>query len=203
MRQLTLSDVSQGGSPKIQSQKLSTYLFVLLVFLTIIFIAGQAQTKKNTSVLAREQIATTNVQTYVLRLHPGQDLREQLELFTKEQKLTSGYIVTAVGSLQKAALRLANKSESTVWEDKFEIVSLVGTLAQDAPHLHIAISDGTGKTIGGHLVKGCEIYTTAEIVIGVLPTVRFTRERDVQTGYAELKFRPASVKRAKKLGDTK
>ncbi|MEH2445742.1 MAG: DUF296 domain-containing protein [Nostoc sp.] len=32
-------------------------------------------------------------------------------------------------------------------------------------HLHIAISDQEGKTIGGNLDDGCIIYTTTEIVI--------------------------------------
>jgi predicted DNA-binding protein with PD1-like motif len=131
----------------------------------------------------------TGVKTYALRLRPGQDLRIELERFAKRKGIRAGFIITAVGSLQKASLRLANQSNSTSFEDKFEIVSLVGTLSADGPHLHLSLADSSGKTIGGHLVEGSIIYTTAEIVVGELKGVRFTRERDEQTGYQELRIR--------------
>ena len=128
---------------------------------------------------------------------PKQDLRKQLELFVKQHKLRAGLILTAVGSLQKVSLRLADQKDSTTFEGKYEIVSLVGTLSPDGVHLHISVSDSTGKTIGGHLVEGCEIYTTAEIVIAEARGLAFTREQDAQTGYKELKIHriPRSNKR--------
>lgn len=136
-----------------------------------------------------EEASTIRMKTFVLRLLPGQDLRVELERFAKAKNLQAGFIVTGVGSLRKAALRLADKSDSTNFDGRFEIVSLVGTLSQDGPHLHISISDGDGKTIGGHLVAGCEIYTTAEIVIGEALGLRMTREPDAASGYNELKVR--------------
>jgi predicted DNA-binding protein with PD1-like motif len=75
-------------------------------------------------------------------------------------------------------------------QDKFEIVSLVGTLSTHGIHLHISISDKDGKTIGGHLEKGCLIYTTAEIVIGVSEDFIFVRTVDENTGYKELEIQP-------------
>ena len=139
--------------------------------------------------LAFERGESDGIKVYALRLRPGQDLRKELERFTKERDLRAGFIITTVGSLQKASLRLADKSEATSFEGKFEIVSLVGTLAQDGVHLHISISDGTGRTIGGHLVEGCQIYTTAEIVIGEASGMVFSRETDKATGYKELTIR--------------
>jgi predicted DNA-binding protein with PD1-like motif len=53
-------------------------------------------------------------------------------------------------------------------------------------HLHIAISDSEGKTTGGHLVTGCRIYTTAEIVIAVFEGVIYRREYAEDSGYEEL-----------------
>lgn len=142
---------------------------------------------------AWEEASTDNARIYVLRLKPGQDLRLELERFAKAKHIQAGYIVTCVGSLQKAALRLADNSDSTNFSGKFEIVSLVGTLSQDGPHLHISLSDGEGKTTGGHLVEGCEIYTTAEIVIGDAKGLKMTREQDSQSGYKELKVRKKSA----------
>lgn len=39
----------------------------------------------------------------------------------------------------------------TYFDGPYEIVSLVGTIAVNGPHIHISLSDGTGTTIGGHL----------------------------------------------------
>ena len=132
---------------------------------------------------------TQQLRVYAFRLTPGQDLRKQIELFAKEQKIQAGLILTAVGSLQKTSLRLADRKDSTTFEGKYEIVSLVGTISPDGVHLHLSVSDSTGKTIGGHLVEGCEIYTTAEIVLAEARGLVFTREQDAQTGYKELKVR--------------
>jgi uncharacterized protein len=129
------------------------------------------------------------MKTYALRLNPNQDLIKELVQFTLAKPLQAACILTCVGSLCRANLRLANQPAGTIYEDKFEILSLVGTLSPDGPHLHIALSDGTGKAIGGHLLEGCLIYTTAEIVIGVLEDVRFCRELDPETTYKELVIR--------------
>jgi predicted DNA-binding protein with PD1-like motif len=126
------------------------------------------------------------MKTYALRLRPQQDLRLELEAFAKANDLKAGFIMTCVGSLRHAALRLANKDETTHYEDKFEILSLVGTLSPDGPHLHITLADGAGKTIGGHVQAGNLIYTTAEIVIGELDDVIFSRPIDPETTYDEL-----------------
>lgn len=144
---------------------------------------------------AVEQGESEGMRVYALRLRPGQDLRRELEKFTKERGIKAGFVVTAVGSLQKASLRLADRSDATGFEGKFEIVSLVGTLTQDGVHLHASISDGAGRTVGGHLVEGCLVYTTAEIVIGEASGMEFRRETDKSTGYKELTIRPRGRRR--------
>jgi uncharacterized protein len=142
-----------------------------------------------------ESASAKKMKVYALRLKPNQDLRAELEKFTKENKISAGFIITAVGSLKETKIRLADKNDSTVFEGNFEIVSLVGTLAADGVHLHISLSDSNGKTIGGHLTEGCKIYTTAEIVIGATDEIVFTRETDAETTYKELKIRPKKGKR--------
>jgi uncharacterized protein len=127
--------------------------------------------------------------TYALRLLPNMDLKQEIEAFAKKNNIQAGYIITCVGSLKKASLRLANQSSISTWDQKFEIVSLVGTLsAAHGLHLHASISDSTGTTIGGHLVPGNIIYTTAEIVIGEALDLAFIRELDSTTTYKELKI---------------
>ncbi|NHC37294.1 PPC domain-containing DNA-binding protein [Scytonema millei] len=122
------------------------------------------------------------------RLKPNQDLRQSLKDFAQIQKIEAGFILTAIGSLKQAAIRFADREEITILHDKFEILSLTGTIANTGVHLHITISDRNGKTIGGHLVNGCIIYTTAEIVIGVSEEFRFLRTTDPETGYLELEI---------------
>lgn len=123
---------------------------------------------------------------FPLRLKPNEDLRQSLKCFALEQDIKAGFILTAIGSLKQAKIRFANQDTSTVLTDKFEILSLNGTIATAGVHLHIAISDQQGKTIGGHLDDGCIIYTTAEIVIGTSDEYTFLRTPDPQTGYDEL-----------------
>jgi uncharacterized protein len=131
-------------------------------------------------------MSPSSAQIFALRLHPGQDLKKELDTFARENQLQAGFIVTCVGSLRKVKLRLANQPGGTVWEQKFEIVSLVGTLSPDGSHLHLSVSDSSGVTLGGHLMEGCEIYTTAEIVIGEANALRFRRETDPETTFKEL-----------------
>ena len=122
---------------------------------------------------------------YALRLVPGSDLKNELIDFVNKNEIESGVIVTCVGSLQKAKLRLSDLSIFRK-DESFEIVSLVGTLCKDGLHLHISISDYTGKTFGGHLLDGNIIHTTAEIVIGVCDEFYFKRKFDEKTGFKEL-----------------
>ncbi|WP_206603027.1 PPC domain-containing DNA-binding protein [Leptolyngbya ohadii] len=128
----------------------------------------------------------SGMQVAALRLKPGEDLRRSLERFVKDHSLEAACVVTCVGSLRRVVLRLANQSEGTVYEGHFEIVSLVGVMSCHGSHYHLAIGDRTGQTFGGHLLEGCTIYTTAEIVIGILSDLRFRREFDPESGYREL-----------------
>lgn len=133
-----------------------------------------------------QAFAATGLTPYVLRLSPGEDLKESLQAFTRQASLAAGCILTAVGSLQQASLRFAEQDQATRLEDRCEIISLVGTLSLEGVHLHMAIANAQGKTFGGHVMPGCLIYTTAEIVIGTLSGVTFHRRWDKRTGYREL-----------------
>ena len=125
---------------------------------------------------------------FALRLHPDQDLKKSLQAFVEDHAIQAGCILTTVGSLQQAVLRFANQTEPMCLKGKFEIVSLVGTLSIHGSHLHMAVADSSGQTIGGHVTEGCLIYTTAEIVLGTLPNLIFRRAPDPTTGYRELQI---------------
>ena len=133
------------------------------------------------------------LKAYALRLKPGDDLRQELVAFVRAHHVAAGAVLTCVGSLTVATLRLANQEGPSVYRGHFEIVSLVGTLSTNGSHLHLAVSDSTGRTIGGHLLDGCRVYTTAEIVLGELPALEYRRETDATFGYKELAVYPAAA----------
>ena len=121
------------------------------------------------------------------RLKPGQDLFDSMEEFVKQNNIEAGCVLSSVGSLTHATLRLANRGYYNEYEGHFEIVSMTGTVSTHGSHIHVAISDGDGVTTGGHLVSGCRIYTTAEIVLAVFDDVVYKRELlENDSGYEEL-----------------
>ena len=126
------------------------------------------------------------MQNYTFRLKPGQDLFDSIEAFVHEKQTEACCLLSGVGSLAHARLRLAGRDFYSEVDGPFEIVSITGTVSIHGSHLHISISDGEGKTIGGHLESGCKIYTTAEIVIAVFNDVIYRREFAEDSGYDEL-----------------
>lgn len=132
---------------------------------------------------------THNTRMHAIRLKPGQDLRQEIEAYVRQQGIKAGWMVTCVGSLTQANLRLANQPGGTTYTGHFEIVSLVGTLSTAGSHLHLSFSDSTGTTLGGHLLPGSLVYTTAEIVIGESTDLEFTREQDGTTPWEELQIK--------------
>ncbi|MBB6051397.1 PPC domain-containing DNA-binding protein [Armatimonas rosea] len=124
-----------------------------------------------------------------LRLTPGQDLKQALVALSQREGIGAACVLTCVGSLSTANLRYAGKSEGATLERPLEILSLVGTLGRGGVHLHLTVADEQGQTLGGHLLDGCLVRTTAELVLGVLPGVIFDREPDPETGYLELVVR--------------
>ncbi len=126
------------------------------------------------------------LETHCFRLTPGQDLKNELIAFCKSRDLKAATLLSGVGSLTEARLRLAGATVEAHLTGPFEIISLIGTLSAETAHLHIAIADSTGKTTGGHLLEGCPIHTTAEIVLLEIPAIEFQRVYDKNTGYKEL-----------------
>lgn len=127
-------------------------------------------------------------QSIAFRLKPGEDLKAGIDRVVKEANIEAGWIITAVGSLTDYHIRFANQEKGAKDSGHFEIVGLTGTLGVAGSHIHIAVSDSTGKTMGGHLLEGNKVYTTAEIVIGVSDTYKFSREQDGTTPWKELKI---------------
>ena len=131
---------------------------------------------------------------HAFRLTPGADLLGELERFSAEHGLRAGCILTCVGSLSRARLRMPGAiGEAEVFrtfDGPAEIVSLAGTLCPDGLHLHLSVALRDGACVGGHLAQGCLVHTTAEVVVAELAHLDFSRPVDPATGYDELSIAP-------------
>lgn len=126
------------------------------------------------------------MKTSILRLLPGDDLKKKIAQYCLDHQIQAGVVLSSVGSLQQLRLRLANAQTVLEKKERFEILSLNGTLSGGGLHLHMTVADSQGHVLGGHLVDGNLIYTTCELVVGEMADVSFTREVDSRTGFQEL-----------------
>jgi hypothetical protein len=133
------------------------------------------------------QMPQTN--SYALRLKPGQDLKKSIQQFVNDKDIKAGWMATCVGSLTQYQIRFANQPSGNMDRGYFEIVSLTGTVSTNGSHIHISLSDSSGATLGGHLMDGCIVYTTAEIIIQEATNLVFTREEDGTTEWEELQVK--------------
>ena len=126
------------------------------------------------------------MKTHAFRLHRGDDLRFSLESYVTEHHLRAAVLLSCVGCVSRARLRDASGMNIQSIDEECEIVSATGTLCEERLHIHVSLSREDMSTIGGHLVTGCIINTTAEIVLLELDNVQFGTAYDPATGYNEL-----------------
>jgi predicted DNA-binding protein with PD1-like motif len=122
------------------------------------------------------------------RLTNGQDLRKEIEKLLEEEKVKAGVIVSCVGSLDPAVVRMpvVDKPVVRTYNEPLEIVSMTGTVSTHGHHVHLSFSDGKGNVYGGHLKEGCKVRTTVELVILAFDDMEYKRLPDTETGYEEL-----------------
>ena len=154
------------------------------------------------------------MRVHAVRLDPGQDLKRSLLEYCSAQNLASAWILTAVGSLRAANIRLAHHDKFlgaganavlALPDQKFEICSLVGTISRAGAscHLHVSLADRRGDCVGGHVLEGNVVFTTCEIVLGSSSTMAFDRELDERTGFDELVVRGAGAGAETGAGETR
>lgn len=130
-----------------------------------------------------------NMVLHSVRLHRGADLLVSIKELAQEKNIKAGVVLSAVGCVSQARLRDASGVKIRDVEEHCEIVSLNGTVSEKRCHLHLALSKEDLSTIGGHMVEGCIINTTCELVIGEIPNQEIDVEFDEETGYTELIFK--------------
>ncbi len=131
--------------------------------------------------------ANGSMRIHVVRLLPGEDIILSIQNFAKRKHIRAGVILTCVGSTGHTTLRPAGRKEGKIFKGKHEIVSLTGTFNADGQHhLHCSISDEVCKVYGGHMLRGCLVRTTVELVLGDIANMDFKRDKDPRTGFSEL-----------------
>jgi len=130
------------------------------------------------------------MEAFPLRVAPDTDLRRALESAVATRRCRAAFLISGIGSLRQARLRLAGAAEPKALDGDLEILTLAGTVAGNGSHLHMSVADAEGRVFGGHVAYACTVRTTAEVLLILLPEWSFTREPDSATGFAELVVRP-------------
>ncbi|WP_417870281.1 PPC domain-containing DNA-binding protein [Vibrio furnissii] len=133
------------------------------------------------------------VKVRATRLTQGADLKQSIMALVQAHGITAGSIASCAGCLSHLNIRLADSTSTLSLQAPFEIVSLMGTLTPHHLHLHIAVADSQGKVLGGHLLDGNLVNTTAELIVHDYPDLAFDREYDAHTGFTELTIHPKST----------
>ncbi|KPA51127.1 DNA-binding protein [Photobacterium leiognathi subsp. mandapamensis] len=126
------------------------------------------------------------INPHALRLTQGTDLKESILQYVQNNQIQAGSLLSCVGCLSQAIIRLADESKTIELAGPLEILTLSGTLTPSHVHLHISVADAKGKVIGGHLVEGSIVSYTAEICLVSYSNMAFSREFDPQTQFDEL-----------------
>lgn len=102
-----------------------------------------------------------------LHLDAGSDLHASLAAFAAQHGAT-GFVLSVVGNLRQACFQCPGQPQPTLLQGELEIITLQGTLAPTAVHLHLSLADGHGQVWGGHLEPGTLVQKGADLLVGVL-----------------------------------
>ena len=127
---------------------------------------------------------------FVGRLDTGSDLVEEIERFCVERGVLAAQVI-AIGAVRRAWYAYYEQNDRRYREleshTHHEIVGFIGnvSLKDDRPflHAHATFADADGATVGGHLLRGCEVFA-AEVMIRELAGVTLVRSHDEETGLA-------------------
>eukprot|EP00747_Dinoflagellata_sp_TGD_P207882 gnl/TRDRNA2_/TRDRNA2_81409_c0_seq2.p1 gnl/TRDRNA2_/TRDRNA2_81409_c0~~gnl/TRDRNA2_/TRDRNA2_81409_c0_seq2.p1 ORF type:complete len:230 (-),score=35.97 gnl/TRDRNA2_/TRDRNA2_81409_c0_seq2:149-838(-) len=117
---------------------------------------------------------------FTLRLRSGAELKSSLLQFIQDEGLRRAAVVTCVGSLNCACLRISEmpaesatpaSSRQLRLSEKVEICALAGMLEAGKPscNLLLSLAKQDGSLIGGYMAENCVVNTTAEVVLVELP----------------------------------
>jgi predicted DNA-binding protein with PD1-like motif len=139
-----------------------------------------------------------------IRMAPGDDLYGTTLKICAERGVKAGVILSVAASLRRATLRNVWQFPNpwpinsdcrifTPIEGPLELLQMSGNITQTEDgkpylHAHVTISMGRPEAtcFGGHLVEGCTIFSTCEMVLAEIEDLAFMRLLDKQTKVGEV-----------------
>jgi uncharacterized protein len=119
---------------------------------------------------------------FILKISPGEGLRQRLVEFAQAVGLRHAVVVSAVGSVQDLSFRgiktgarlpiTAPRMHLHEVAGPLELLGLSGNLMPDAQgaidcHLHVIAARSSGDVLGGHLFDA-KVFATCELVLSEL-----------------------------------
>ena len=153
----------------------------------------------------RIQAAVSNTgKKVVARLLPGTDLLAGIREICLQTGVSSGVIVSVLGSLKQAEIVYAVPDKAGKIGIKYhdpvringplELLACQGIVGKSGDgelsiHLHGLMSDPEMRVFGGHFLENVNpVLATAEILIQETADVEMIREQDEETGFPLFKF---------------
>jgi len=132
---------------------------------------------------------------YFARFFENDDLAESIKKTAEENGVNAGALIL-IGALKQAVLGCYKQGEyvNTEMKGHLEIASCTGNIAHDEKgetivHAHIVVSNEKAEAFGGHMMKGCLIGPTAELVIMEATDLNLERTFDEKTKLKLLRLR--------------
>ena len=125
----------------------------------------------------------------VFRLERGSDLLTSIRASAEGAGVRAGFLM-CIGGLSRARLGFyvgSGRYEAVELEEPLELVACMGNLASGpggelVVHAHACVADRSGRAYGGHVLEGCLIEPTGELIIVELSGAELRRELDEKTG---------------------
>jgi len=120
------------------------------------------------------------------RLFEDEDLLEAITQTAEKGRIKAGFLFL-IGTLKKAKMGFFHQGRYQPIEmaEPLEIVSCTGNISikENEPlvHAHIAVSNRKGEVFGGHVLLGCIIAATGELVLIEALDVELQRKPDEKT----------------------
>jgi len=120
------------------------------------------------------------------RLNEDEDVSEAVLQVAKRNNVSTG-LFFLIGTLKRASLGFYRdgKYETRSIDEPLEIVSCMGNVSvrENEPfvHAHVAVSNEKGEVFGGHLMSGCVVAATVELVLIEAVNGKLRRKFDVKT----------------------
>lgn len=121
------------------------------------------------------------------RLFENEDLLEAVSDTAKQKGIKAGFFIL-IGTLKKANLGFYRQGKYQPIEigETVEIVSCMGNISvkeekELVVHAHISVSNEEGEVLGGHLLPGCIVAVTAELVLVEVVDAKLQRKFDEKT----------------------